>query len=70
MNCITELPEVQLAEASQIRSLYEVLCQVPDQRKQRGRRYPASLVLALLLLGKMAGKRSMSGICSTSALAH
>jgi predicted transposase YbfD/YdcC len=62
MNCITELPEVQLTEASQIRTLYEVLCQVPDQRKQRGRRYPASLVLALLLLGKMAGERSMSGI--------
>jgi predicted transposase YbfD/YdcC len=46
----------------QLRSFYQVLCSVPDNRKPRGKRYEAGLVLTLLLLAKMAGEQTMVGI--------
>jgi len=40
-------------------SLYAVLKEVPDQRKRRGRRYELAMVLACLLLAKLAGETSL-----------
>src|SRR5215831_16975026 len=43
-------------------SLYHALEQVPDGRKPRGKRYGLALVLSLLVLGKLAGMRSLAAI--------
>jgi predicted transposase YbfD/YdcC len=45
-----------------VNSLYAALQKVPDSRCKRGRRYPAAVVLTLLLLAKMAGEQSIAGI--------
>jgi predicted transposase YbfD/YdcC len=45
-----------------VNSLYQALQKVPDSRCKRGRRYPAAVVLTLLLLAKMAGEQSIAGI--------
>jgi hypothetical protein len=42
-------------------SLYMAFGKVQDRRKARGKRYPLSLILTLLFLGKLAGERTMSG---------
>ena len=39
-------------DESTIRSLYERLQRVPDQRKRRGKRYETAVVLTLLVLAK------------------
>jgi hypothetical protein len=52
----------QDAEEVDILSVYEAFEQVQDRRKDRGKRYPLALVLTLLLLGKMAGAQTVSGI--------
>ena len=43
-------------------SLYQALEQVSDGRKKRGVRYRLALILTLLVLGKLAGETSLSGI--------
>ncbi len=43
-------------------SLYHALEQVPDGRQSRGKRYSLALVLSLLVLGKLAGMRSLAAI--------
>lgn len=43
-------------------SLYRAFEQVEDGRKKKGKRYPLPLLLTLLLLGKLAGETSISGI--------
>jgi len=43
-------------------SLYAAFEKVKDGRKKRGKRYPLALILTLILLGKMAGERKISGI--------
>lgn len=45
-----------------VSSLYQALQKVPDRRCKRGRRYPAAVVLTLLLVAKMAGEQSIAGI--------
>lgn len=58
----------QVAQANQkaIRvdesSLYRAFEQVKDWRKKRGKRYPLALILTLVLLGKLAGETTISGI--------
>jgi len=58
----------QVAQANQqaIRvdkaSVYRAFEQVKDRRKARGKRYPLALILTLVLLGKMAGETTISGI--------
>lgn len=49
-------------------SLYEALAQVADKRKKRGRRYTAALVLTLIVLAKLAGESSLSGIADWARL--
>jgi len=46
----------------QIQSLYQALQSVPDRRCKRGRRYPAAVVLTLLLMAKMAGEQTIAGV--------
>lgn len=43
-------------------SLYCAFEQVKDGRKQRGKRYPLALICTLVLLGKLAGETTISGI--------
>lgn len=43
-------------------SLYHALEQVKDGRQRRGKRYPLALICTLLLLGKLAGETTISGI--------
>jgi predicted transposase YbfD/YdcC len=43
-------------------SIYQALLRVPDGRGKRGQRYSAAVVLTLLLLAKLAGEKTVSGI--------
>jgi predicted transposase YbfD/YdcC len=43
-------------------SLYTAFEKVKDGRKAKGKRYPLALLLVLLLLGKLAGETSISGV--------
>lgn len=43
-------------------SLFEALQQVPDSRSRRGQSYPLPAVLALLVLGLLLGRRSLTAI--------
>ena len=43
-------------------SLYRAFEQVKDGRKAKGKRYPLPLLLTVLLLGKLAGEKSINGI--------
>jgi len=43
-------------------SLYSAFEKVKDGRKKKGKRYPLALILTLLLLGKMAGEKTINGI--------
>lgn len=46
----------------EVKTLVEHLEQVPDERKARGKRYRLSLLLALIVLAKLAGEHKPSGI--------
>ena len=43
-------------------SLYRAFEQVKDGRKAKGKRYPLPLLLTVLLLGKLAGEKTINGI--------
>jgi predicted transposase YbfD/YdcC len=43
-------------------SLYHAFEQVTDGRKPKGKRYPLSLILTLLMLGKLGGETTVNGI--------
>jgi len=43
-------------------SLYKAFEKVQDGRKARGKRYPLALLLTLIMAGKMAGEKTISGI--------
>jgi predicted transposase YbfD/YdcC len=43
-------------------SLYRAFEHVKDRRKARGKRYPLALILTLIVLGKLAGETTISGI--------
>ena len=43
-------------------SFYRAFEQIEDGRKKRGKRYPLPLILTLVLLGKLAGETTISGI--------
>ena len=46
----------------EVKTLVEHLEQVPDERQARGKRYRLSLLLALIVLAKLAGEQKPSGI--------
>jgi len=43
-------------------SVYQAFEQVKDRRGKKGKRYPLALLFTLLLLGKLAGERTLDGI--------
>ena len=71
MECSTELEQIVIleeAEGASVQTLYEVLSQVTDRRQAKGKRYEAALVLTILLLAKMSGESTMSGIAHWARL--
>lgn len=50
------------------RSLYQVLQEVTDGRKKRGRRYEAAVALTVIVLAKLAGESGLSGIAQWARL--
>lgn len=65
MECTTSLTEVQVPgefKEVAVESLYEALKRVKDKRSQRGKRYPAAVVLTLLVLAKLAGEVKLKGM--------
>ncbi len=60
MECITfvevlHVPDIEKAVG--VKSLYACLQEVSDRRGKRGRRYRAAVVVTIMLLAKLAGKR-------------
>lgn len=68
MQCITEVQATHIATQAQLRSLYQQLQAVPDYRGKRGRRYEAAMVMVIVLLAKLAGEESVSGIAEWARL--
>lgn len=71
MECSIALDQIVIpagAKEADAQSLYDVLAQVTDRRKPRGKRYEAALVLTLLLLAKMSGESGVSGIAQWARL--
>src|SRR5262245_7711231 len=65
MECNTFVEKMQVpqtGEAVAACSVYQVLLRVRDRRGKRGQRYPAAVVLTLMLLAKLAGEKTVSGI--------
>lgn len=65
MECNTILAEMQVpaeVETVAAESLYEALKRVKDKRSRRGKRYPAAVVLTLLVLAKLVGQVKLKGI--------
>lgn len=64
MEYTTLLPQIQEAQEpcpKQMHSLYGVCQQVVDGRAARGKRYELGALLALLMLAKLAGEKSLLG---------
>lgn len=49
-------------EAEVVTSLYHALQGLPDVRRKQGRRYSLALILCLVILAKLAGEQTMSGV--------
>ncbi len=64
MDCNTICPEASHGEmaSSRIGDLERALQAVTDSRGKRGRRYEAATVLTVMVLAKMAGEQTWSGI--------
>lgn len=56
------LEQATSSKQPEVLSLYKVFEQVKDGRKKRGVRYPLALVLTLVVLAKLAGETSLSGV--------
>ena len=52
----------QESVAIDVASLYSEFEKVKDGRGKKGKRYPLSLILTFLMLGKMAGETTINGI--------
>lgn len=49
-------------EAEAVTSLYHALQALPDPRRKQGRRYSLAVILCLVILAKLAGEQTMSGV--------
>lgn len=58
---LAEVKEAELLDQRQMPSLYEVCQQVVDGRAARGKRYDVGGILAVLLIAKLAGMKSVLG---------
>lgn len=57
----SQMQEQDLAEKSNVLSLYETLQGLPDWRRRQGKRYELALLVCLLVLAKLAGQKTLSG---------
>jgi len=65
MECNTFIAKMQVPQAGEpvaAKSVCQALLRVKDRRGKRGQRYPAPVVLTLMLLAKLAGEKTVSGI--------
>jgi predicted transposase YbfD/YdcC len=65
---LKDLPLPTSTLAIEPTSLYAALSRITDPRKRRGRRYHIALVLPLIILGKLAGETTLSGIAQWARL--
>lgn len=49
-------------EAEAVTSLYHALEALPDPRRKQGRRYSMAVLLSLVIVAKLAGEQTMSGV--------
>ena len=49
-------------EAEAVTSLYHALQELPDPRRKQGQRYALAVILTLVILAKLAGEQTMSGV--------
>ncbi len=49
-------------EAEAVTSLYHALQALPDPRRRQGKRYSLAVILTLVILAKLAGEQTMSGV--------
>ncbi len=71
MESTTFLAAITLPPTADVRDplpLYRALQRLTDPRKRRGRRYPLALVLTLMILAKLAGETTVSGIAQWARL--
>lgn len=71
MNITTDFERIVLptgAKQTEPQTLYAVLTQVSDGRKERRKRYEVALVLTLLRLAKMGGESKVSEIVEWARL--
>jgi predicted transposase YbfD/YdcC len=71
MESITLLPALVLPPTPlsvEPASLFALLATLPDPRKRRGRRYSLAAILTLIILAKLAGETSVSGIAHWARL--
>lgn len=71
MECSTFLAGLHVPAAEkpvEVKSLYQRLAGVSDGRQKRGRRYKAGVIITILLLAKLAGEKSLSGIAEWARL--
>jgi hypothetical protein len=59
---VRQIELVGQAEPIDALSLYAAFQDLPDGRKKRGVRYPLALLLTLIVLAKLTGEVSMSGV--------
>ncbi len=57
-------PDLELDPAS----LYAVFAEIPDGRDRRGKRYSLALLLSLIVLAKLAGETTLSGVAQWTRL--
>jgi predicted transposase YbfD/YdcC len=58
----TTIEQIQPSDKTDALTLYEAFEQVSDGRKKRGVRYRLALILTLIVLAKLAGETSLSGV--------
>ena len=66
MDYISQVPKRDLDENGLLfatDSLYEYLRKITDTRQAKGKRYSLATLLVLMVLAKMCGEDSPSGIC-------
>src|SRR5690242_14608526 len=51
-----------ILEAEALTSLYHALQALPDPRRKQGKRYSLAVILSLVILAKLAGEQTMSGV--------
>jgi hypothetical protein len=49
-------------EAEAVTSLYQVLQALPDPRRNQGKRYSLAVILVVVILAKLAGEQTRSGV--------